>query len=240
MRRVSELAGIENIEKQFFEELHSLHIVEIFRKIDDVFGEKYYSLKELPVEERMKLIKQLTREGVLRISGNLEQLFEDNRRLNEIYRSINLPIPEQIRYAAEHTLHRRLKRAINTMAEHGFSPQHSQAVNRTMETAVSFGVELKKEGSIYFLSRELEKRVRKLNLAPDKQNVTECLNILKLSKKIKIELEKGRCQEQIFHFLNHMAAHPEKFSKEIREMWPDVLQLAAELNIQTEKFKKEK
>lgn len=238
VRRMVELPDLDNIEKHFFDELHSLHIVEIFRKIDDVFGEKYYSLKDLPVEDRMKLIKQLTREGIVRISGSLEQLFEDSRRLNEIYRSINLPIPEQIRYAAEHTLRRRMKNAIGALAEKGFSPQHAQPVNRIIETARSFDVELKKDGVIYFLSRELEKRVRSLSLAANRNIILECINIQKLAKKMKIELEKGRSQEHIFYFLNQLHDHPEKISKDIRELWPDLLQLAADLNIQTDKFKK--
>ncbi len=238
IRRAEELPGLDSIEKQFFNELQLLHIVEIFRKIDDIFGEKYYSLKDLPLEERMKLIKQMTREGVMKISGNLEQLFEDNRRLNEIYRSINLPIPEQIRYAAEHTLHRRLKRAVNLLAEHGFSSQHALAVNRVLETARSFDIELKKDGVIYFLSRELEKRIRALNGGSGRKTVQECLNIQKVARKMKVDLEKGRAQEAIFNFMNQQAAAPERMSSEVREIWPDILQLAGELQIQIEKFKK--
>lgn len=238
VRRIAELPELEEMEKEFFEELHSLHIVEIFRKIDEMFGEKYFSLKDLPRNERMRIITRLTREGIARISGSLEQLFEDNRRLNEIYRSINLPIPEQIRYAAEHTLRQRLRAAITALSAGGFAPAKAQPVYRILETARSFDVELKKEGIIQFLSRELEKRVRNFSRGLQPRMVEECLNILKIGKKMKVELEKGRSQEHVFSFMNQCASRPGKLTPDIQVAWPDLLQLASDLNISTENLKK--
>lgn len=238
VRKISEVQGREKFEKEFFEELHSLHLVELFRKMDDVFGERYYSLKDLPLEERMRVIKKLTREGTEKLSVSMEQLFEDSRRLNEVYRSIGLPIPEQIRYAAKHTLRKRLREAGIALAAEGFAPQKAQLVYRLLETARAFEVDFEQDEIAQFLSREMEKRLRSLHVRFTPEKVQQCLNIRKIAKKMKVELEKGRSQEQIYFLLNLFCQSPDSIPEDARGLMPDLLQLAHDLHIQTDSFKK--
>lgn len=238
VRKSSEVQGLEQFEKDFFKELHSLHLVELFRKMDEVFGERYYSLKDLPLEERMRVIKKLTREGTEKLNVSMEQLFEDSRRLHEVYRSINLPIPEQIRYAAKHTLRKRLREAGLALAGEGFDPHKAQPVYRLLETARAFEVDLQQGEIVKFLSRELEKRLRSLHNLLKKETIQECLNIRKIAKKMKLELEKGRSQEQIYFLLKSFSQVPDNIPGHIRVYIPDLLQLAHDLHIQTDSFKK--
>ncbi len=238
VRKISQVRGVEQFEKEFFEELHSLHLVELFRKMDEVFGERYYSLKDLPLEERMRVIKKLTREGTEKLNISMEQLFEDSRRLHEVYRSINLPIPEQIRYAAQHTLKKRLREAGLALAAEGFTPQKAQPVYRLLETARAFEVDLEQGEIVKFLSRAMEKRLRGLHTFLNREAIQECLNILKIAKKMKLELEKGRSEEHIYFLLTSFSKSPESIPSNAGHLIPDLIQLAHDLHIQTDSFKK--
>lgn len=238
VRKSSEVKDREKFEKEFFKELHSLHLVELFRKMDSVFGERYYSLKDLPLEERMRVIRNLTKEGSEKLSASMEHLFEDSRRLHEVYRSINLPIPEQIRYAAKHTLRKRLHEAGLALAAEGFAPEKAQPVYRLLETARAFEVDFEQGEIIRFLSRELEKKLRSLHSILNQKVIQECLNIRKIAKKMKLDLEKGRSQEQIYFLLVRFCQSPASIPDHVRASLPDLLQLAHDLNIQTDSFKK--
>lgn len=229
---------LERLEKEFFDELHALHIIELLRKMDDVFGEKYYALKDLPLREKTKIISILTREVIEKISSALENLYDENRRMNEIYRSINLPIPEQIRYAAEHTLGRRLKMSIVELAEKGFNPKKAAAFYRLIDQAKSFRVKLPEKDLANFLSREFEKRTEALLSDFRPEVIMDCLNIQKTAKKMKMDFEKRKSQEHLFFLIQQWMRDPEKLPEAVRHSQPPFLQLLSDLQINVEDFKK--
>lgn len=229
---------LERLEKEFFDELHALHIVELLRKMDIIFGPRYYALKDLPLREKAKIISILTREVIEKISNALENLYDENRRMNEIYRSINLPIPEQIRYAAEHTLERRLKMSIMELAGAGFNPKKAAAFYRLIDQAKSFGVRLPEKELADFLSREFEKRTRRLHSDFHPEVVTECMNIQKTARKMKIDFGKRNSQEHLFFLIQQWMRDPEKLPEGLRQASHPFLQLLADLQINAEAFKK--
>ncbi len=233
-----EEAELEIVEKEFFEELHSFHIVELLRRMDDVFGEKYFALKDLPLRERTQVIKILTREVIEKISSIHENLYDENRRISEIYRSINLPIPEQIRYAVELILSRRLREAIEQLAGHGFDPKKARPLYRLIEDARIFSIELKKKEVGPFLVSELEKRTSSLVKNVQPELVNECLNIQKLAKKIGIELEQSQAQEDLFFLLMLWTHDHQAIPESVRQSAPNLLQLFTDLRINAEELKK--
>ncbi|HXV28341.1 MAG TPA: DUF3536 domain-containing protein [bacterium] len=228
----------EMIERGFFDDLHSVHLVELIRKIDASFGEKYFSLKELFLEERVKIISRLTKEAIKKIGDVYENLYEENRRMNEVYRSINLPIPAEIRFAAEHTLTRRLKKAVQELAENHFDVKKVSGVNRVIEIARSFSVELRQNEIVAFLSSELTVRAEKLLSQICEESIAECLNILKIAKKMKVELEQRKAQDYIFALLRRWRDSHEVFSGVPQEAVDKVFELAGILQINTVSFKK--
>lgn len=228
---------LERLEKEFFSDVQSLDMIELMRKIDRFLGQQYYSLRDLPVRERTKIISMLTHEMIEKIDEVHERLYDDNRRMSEIYRSINLPIPEEIRYAVEHTLKRRLEAAVKTLSEQGFNIKKATALQRLLENAKSFDVELKIASIAQFLNGELERRTESLLKKLQPEVVAECVQIQKLAKKMKIELSHARSQEHLFSLIRTWQS--EMFS--MPAMSPEtatlLAQLLTELHISPTEFK---
>lgn len=237
VRPFTNLIELEELEKEFFGSHEPLHLVELMRVIDRCFGEKYFSLKDLPRRERMKIIFDLTHDMIEKISEAHEHLFDENRRMSEIYRAINLPIPEEMRYAAEHTLRKRMESAVKDLANYGFNPKKALTLQRIIETAKSFDVEIKIREASHFLTQELEKRTESLLGSMSLEVLTECLNIHKIAKKIKVELEQGRSQEHLFNLMKRWIANPAAFSGRMQELAPAMTQLLIDLQINPEEFK---
>ena len=234
----SDQADFENMEKEFFAELPSIHFVELLRKIDSFFGPTYYDLKDLPVQERTEIISFLTKEIIEKISAIYENLYDENRRMNEIYRAIRLPIPREIRYAVEHTLSRRLGTAVKQLARQGFNLKKAGPVTHVLEAVKSFGVEIDKEGVTQFLSGELERRTRVLRQIADPEAVTECLNIQKLAKRIGVGLPLEPSQENLFFLLKQWIENPQAIPEGVQASLPSWIQLVTDLHLSPDSFKK--
>ncbi len=233
----TDMGELEKLEGIFFNNLHELPLVELMRHMDRHFGEKYFSLKNLPRRERTKIISHLTREMIEKISQVQEHLYDDNRRVSEIYSSIHLPLPEAIRYAAEHTLKRRLTHAVKELAAFGFNSKKSSALQHLMEDAKIFGVQVGMGGVSTFLSQELHARTERFMKQQDPQIIIECLNIHKIAKKIKVELHLGRSQEHLFSIIKRWQAFPEKAPKLGTEEAVNMLQLLVDSHLDPEEFK---
>jgi len=221
----------EAMEKAFFDDLYSVHMMELIRKIDDYFGETYYSLKDLFLEERLTIISNLTKGSIEKISQMYEQLYEENRRMNEIYRSINIPIPEEIRYAVMHTLSRRLQSSVHHIAEEHYNMKKLASISRIIEQGHAFNVDLKKGELAGFLSHELIERVKNFFEHLQEGMVIESLNILKIARKIGVNLEQGDVQVHLFNLLKRWRDDRESFSSITQGVRDRVFELAWELKI---------
>ncbi len=228
---------LERMEKELFDALPSTHLVEFFRKMDDLFGKDYYALKDLPRHQRAKIISILTGGIIEKISTAYENLYDENRRMSEIYRTIHLPIPQELRYAAEHTLSRRLESTVLELAANGFNPKKAAPLNRIIDNARHFGVELKKENVARFLSLELERRTKTLLESIRPEVIQECLHIQKMARKIGLEMDMGRSQEQLFLLLKGWV-EAGRIPEVALEASPAILQLLGDLHIHPEGFKK--
>jgi hypothetical protein len=222
---------LEIIERELFEELYRGEILELIRKTDKFFGAPHFTLKDLFLEDRMKIITLLTREQIDKVSKFYERIYDESYRINFIYRSINLPIPMEFCYAAGHVLSRRLMDETAAMAEQNFSLRRAAAASRIIETAKLFHIDVRKEPVAQFLSRALEERIHRFVQNNDPEIVRECVNIHKLSEKFEIELEYWLAQEELFFFLRKWQESPELIPEAILSSPHPILQLLNRMHL---------
>ena len=227
----TEQVELETIERELFDGVHASHVVELMRKIDGFFGSEYQSLRDLPLEARSRIISILSRDAIDKINDAYDNLYEENRRMNEIYRSVHLPIPQEIRYAVRHTLGRRLKAAMAQLCADRFVVKKATLVYRLIELAHSLDVEFNREEIAAFLSEELAKRTKELVHELDEKLAAECLGILKIAKKINVALSERAAQDYLFHLLRAWRDHPEKMHALPGDLVGQVLKLAQAIHI---------
>ncbi len=230
-------AEFETMEREFFDGLYSVHLVELIRKIDSSFGESYYSLKDMLPEKRLKIISVLTKEALEKMSNVYETLYEENRKIHELYRTTNLPVPVEIRFTAELTLTRRLQKIINQLAAQDYDLKKSASINRLIEIARSFHAGLDKKEIVDFLSSELNDKCHQLFTQPKEETAVECLNILKIAKKVNVELHNRQAQDSLFALLKKWCDEDRgtHVPAAVREK---VNELALQLQINTAVFRK--
>lgn len=227
-----------HIEKELVDGVEKFSTVDLMRKIDDCFGEKYWDLKDILVSDRVKMISLMTHEMLQRITAVYENLYDETLKMNEIYRSINLPIPEEIRYAVRHTVEKRMKDTLSELAGHGYLPKKAAALFRLVERIKSFGVTVPTKTAEEFLDRDLDERTKELFKKPDAGLAVTCLNLIRCAKKLDIKLDITEPQERLYHMLQQWASNPSGVQGEIRQADHPIIHLMQELELQTEILKK--
>ncbi len=235
----SSVSDLEQIEKRLFDSFHKAHIVELMRIIDDLFGEKYYSIRDLPLEWRIKVISILTKESIQSINEAYDRLYEDNRTMNEIYRSINLPIPEEVRYAAQHTLRRRVVNGIYDLIKKHFDTKKAPRVARLIDLAKELNVELNQEEMQVVLTQKLSERTKELADNVREELLAECISIQKIAKKANIQLDERDAQDHLFLLLKKWHQNPELMAKISTETVNGILKLANSIWINPKELKKD-
>ncbi|MCM8775913.1 MAG: DUF3536 domain-containing protein [Candidatus Omnitrophica bacterium] len=228
----SELSEFETLERELFEGFRTLHIVELLRRIDFRFGKTYYTLRDLPQREQAYVISRSSRQRIGLISDLYEKIFEENRQVHEVYRSMSLTLPPEIGYAAEYALSKRLLTAVTQLGFQGFNLKKAAAVNRILELARSYGVSLRKDPIVVFLNDELNRKSRQLAEGIQPELVHECLNIYKLAKKLDLKLDLAEPQNNLFRILKSGRMIPPMSE----ELVKDLSQLVSALAIQWDAF----
>jgi alpha-amylase/alpha-mannosidase (GH57 family) len=96
-------------------------LTDVVRALDRYFGSDYFTLKDLFLESRRRILAGVTREKLEHYEGVFRTLFEDNQRLMEFVREADAPIPRVYLAAAECVLNDDLERAVAEFLDKGES-----------------------------------------------------------------------------------------------------------------------
>jgi alpha-amylase/alpha-mannosidase (GH57 family) len=86
----------------------AMSLAQLLRAVDGVFQGRDYGLRDLFLDERRQVADVLLQGTMRRYEDDYLEIFEDNRRLMEFLREIDLPVPGPLRVAADVALTRRL------------------------------------------------------------------------------------------------------------------------------------
>jgi len=89
------------IERTLFSRLAQLSLAQVLREIDRIFMGRDYTLRDLFLDERRKMASLLLRDAMRRYETDYHEVYESNRRLMEVLREIDSPIPTALRVAAD-------------------------------------------------------------------------------------------------------------------------------------------
>jgi alpha-amylase/alpha-mannosidase (GH57 family) len=92
------------VERAVVSRLDRLSLPRVLRELDRLFPGRDYAIRDLFLDERRRVAEVLLSETLRRYESHYREIFEDNRRLMELLRDIDSPIPGPLRVAADVTL----------------------------------------------------------------------------------------------------------------------------------------
>ncbi len=87
-------------------------VTEVIRQMDESFGRRFYTLRDLFTEERRQVLARLSEETLAHLESSYRRLYHESRGLMGTLRDADVPVPREFVVAAEFILSTDLRRLL--------------------------------------------------------------------------------------------------------------------------------
>ncbi|MBI3317370.1 MAG: DUF3536 domain-containing protein [Candidatus Omnitrophica bacterium] len=202
--------------------LHRLHrqwkvrlsLSPLLGEVKKIFGNSFFTLADIPFQERVDLLTALHQEVVRGIHGVYQEIYQINESLSEIYRSVHLPLPREMRFAAEHSLGPQFMEAFKDLMK-GYHFRKALRVFRILAQAKSLEIHLSYEDAIRLLSERLFQLIHAFCHSPSQRRMEQALYFIRLAEKLHWRIDIREAQNELFARIQEWNSQPDR--------WPSVL-----------------
>lgn len=222
-------------------------LTEVIRTLDEYFGREYYTLKDLFLEEKRKVINILIKDQLTRFSSTYKELYEDGKGPMAQLIELGLQIPNEFKIASEYTLSRAFNDIIISAHENdemGVADALQDAFYINDE-AEKIGVSLDRATAEELYSSFATDNIKKLSDSMEMQQFESIINVLSIAQRLKLNLELSEAQN--IYFNSVYSRVPELIKSIMSSDTPEldrkfvlvILNLGDKLNFNIEKYHNE-
>ena len=119
IRSAAEIADPKRLEDELLALYEKASLTDVVRALDGHFGIRHFTLKDLFLESRRRILAGVTSARMERYESVYRSLFEENQRLMEFVREANASVPKSFLVAAQYVLNDDLEAAVEELIEAG-------------------------------------------------------------------------------------------------------------------------
>lgn len=202
--------------QRMLEAFRTQPIVKLLREIEATFGDGHFTLADMFVAERRRILGHVTGEVLARASRLYERIVRDNRRLIEFLVHYHLELPEELRIAMRFVVQRLWELRVQEFAA---GTAELDELASVVDDASRWGIELDYEGAGQVLGRALAEAVRGIGEEGGGDCCRRALALLEAGQRLGVAIEL-RWAQNVFFKLSHEKAsgRPPVPPKALREL----------------------
>lgn len=216
-------------------------LTEIIRALDEYFGKEYFTLKDIFIEERRKILQILLKDKLNKFARTYEEMYDEGKGSIYHMQSLGLTIPEEFKIAASYALSCKF----NDLIKHsgGFvDPSITQQATEINFEAKKIGVKLDKSPSNKIFSKKISQNLNRLTYGLEAQQAEVVLELFDYVEKLELEVDIAEAQNLYFakiyshisEILEMSKTSKRKNDKHLVEM---LLDIGEKLNINTDFYR---
>lgn len=229
-----------NVQKELFR-IFMLHpLTEIIRALDEYFGKEYFTLKDIFIEERRKILQTMLQGKMNKFAQAYQEMFTEGKSSIYHMQSLGLSIPDEFKISAGYTLSRQFNDLIANAKGLLDSNIIQQAIDINYETK-KIGIEIDKMATNKIFSQKITQNISRLAQSFEIQQAEVTLEIFDQIEKLELNVDIAEAQNiyfsKIFHELGDIidnikhSAATESMDKQFVRI---ILEIGKKLNINTE------
>lgn len=196
-RRHSEYLEAKDI---LFSRFAGIHVLDLNALLEKYFGKHYFSLKDLFLEERRKIVHLLSRDVLKKLGLAYQGFYEENQGMAQVYKQVELPLPVEYLTSAEYTLNYQLEEEFaKPLAP--LTLDKFERVFDIINRAQYLDIELKPESAQKVLHDILLERIMKLEDEIRPGLLQEIENILQVIRELRLDIDMRIAQDIYFRVL---------------------------------------
>ena len=213
-------------------------LTEIIRAIDNYFGTEYFTLKDIFIEERRKILQTMLKGKLKSFANTYESMYNEGKGSIYHMQSLGLEIPNEFKIAAQYVLSKQFNELF--VESKGFITSEilQQASDINFE-AKRIGVEIDKQQTAKIFSKKIAQNISRLAYALDIQQVDATLELLDCITKLELNVDIAEAQNYFFakivsnieEMIDNMTCNAD------RELVTMLFQIGEDLNINMNYYK---
>ena len=228
----------ETIQKELVRTYLVSPLTEIIRTIDNYFGKEYFTLKDIFIEERRKILQTMLK-GKLQIFANTyESMYDEGKGSIYQMQTLGLDIPKEFKISAQYVLTKQFNELF--IESRGFLDADiiQQASDLNFE-AKRIGIEIDKAPTSKIFSKKIAQNINRLSYALDLQQVDATLDLLDCIAKLEIKVDIAEAQS---YYFSKIVANMEEIIQKIscqadRDLIVMLFEIGEDLNINMDYYR---
>ena len=242
LKEFSDVTEYAQISKKFVTTFMTQSLTELIREFDEFFGKEYYTLRDIFLEERTKILDIILKSKMDKFEFTFEELFKEVKGSVDFIKVLNIELPKEFRIAAEYTLSKQLRELI-LENESDLTESVLQGAINILYEAKYLGIELDKSELNKFYGNKLSKRLYRLANNLEIHQVEDTLELLKIIEKLELNVDMTESQNiyfskiyaQVDEFINQTNSRNNII--EARKFLSDILEIGQKLNINVDYYR---
>ena len=217
-------------------------ITEIIRAMDEYFGKEYFTLKDIFIEERRKILQIMLKGKLAKFSQIYQQMYDDGKGAIYNLQGLGLNIPDEFKISAAYALSHKFNDIVIHSGGFLDDDMIQQAVDINFE-AKRIDITLDKKSSNVIFSKKILQNVNRLVHSFEIQQAEVLLEIFDTVEKLELQVDIAEAQNTYFAKIYHrigdiLEADFGSKNSANRRFVEMLLDIGAKLNINTEFYQK--
>ncbi len=212
-------------------------LTEIIRTIDNYFGTEYFTLKDIFIEERRKILETMLKGKLQNFANTYESMYNEGKGSIYQMQTLGLEIPREFKISAQYVL---TKQFNELFAGKGFfNSDILQQASDILFEAKRIGIDIDKDPTAKIFSKKIAQNISRLAYALDIQQVDATLEILDCIGKLELKIDIAEAQN---YFFTKVITNIEELIQSMtcaadRELVTMLFQIGEDLNINMDYYK---
>ncbi len=228
----------ENMQKDISGAFLNYPLTESIRKIDEYFGREYFTLKDVLIEERRKILQKVMQGELDKFKNIYRDLYAEGIASMRHLKTLNIPIPQEFKIAAQYTLSQDFNNFILDCEDEINESSIQNAIDVKKEAEL-IEVELNKEEANKVFTKKVIKEVFALSRNLEPHRAESVLSLFDYIEKLDLKTNIAEAQNIYFAKIYHelgIILEAQKNNQDLKENRAFVLlllQIGQRLNINT-------
>lgn len=216
-------------------------LTEIIRGIDEKFGKEYFTLKDIFIEERKKILQILLKDQLERFANTYKDMYDQGKSSIYHMQNLGLEIPNEFKISAEYALSHRYNDLL--AQSNGFVEQSDiQEIMDINLEAKKMNIQIDKTPSNVNFAKRIITNLNRLTKSFEPQQADAVVELFDIIEKLELQIDISEAQNiyynKIYHRIGDIIENntKEPRDKDIRFI-KLLLQIGINLNINVDFYK---
>ena len=230
-----------NIQKELFKTFMLNPLTEIIRALDEYFGKEYFTLKDIFIEERRKILEVMLKGKMNKFAQSYQEMYTEGKSSIYHMQNLGLSVPDEFKLAAGYTL----SKQFNDLIVHSSGFIDHEIIQKAMDInfeTKKIGIKIDKKATNTIFSQKISQNISRLAQNLEIQQAEVTLELFDNVEKLELDIDIAESQNiyfnKIFSQLKRVIENMNKSSNSTdKKFIIMLLDIGQKLNINTDFYK---